>query len=95
MAEKVFDQFYLDPNSDKKPPFIAESSYLIGGEIRNWTGETFQVKSPIYYKGSDNRIIIGSYPMLTKEVVCEKKRNKKKTVDQMSHLRLLNQTLLL
>ena len=70
--ERIFDSLFLDENSEIKPPFYQNSTYLIDGELREWKGEFFNVKSPIIYKNQtsgSSRIIIGRYPMLTKEAV--------------------------
>jgi glyceraldehyde-3-phosphate dehydrogenase (NADP+) len=45
-------------------PHLDQRTYLVGGELRNWTGEVTKVFSPICYEDG-NRIELGSYPNQT------------------------------
>jgi len=62
----AFDHLYLKDTS-KKPPVVDGSRYLINGELREWKGEFVTVKSPLYYQGQKEPIVIGQYPKHTEK----------------------------
>jgi glyceraldehyde-3-phosphate dehydrogenase (NADP+) len=45
--------------------------YLVNGELRKWTGKMSPVYSPIRQRGSNAKLQIGSYPMLTEKEASE------------------------
>ena len=60
-AGQIPEQFQIQP--------LHQKEYLVGGEMRQWTGATQDVYSPIYVKNGDKfeSLLIGSYP-ITSEV---------------------------
>ncbi len=45
--------------------------YLVNGELREWTGKTAEVHTPILLRSGQPNAPIGCFPMLTKEVSLE------------------------
>jgi len=41
--------------------------YLIGGEIREWKGDSKEVTSPVWLQGGSKPIVIGTSALLSKE----------------------------
>lgn len=56
-AGQIPEQFQIQP--------LHQKEYLVGGEMRQWTGATQDVYSPIYVKNGDKfeSLLIGSYPI--------------------------------
>lgn len=56
-ASQIPEQFQIQP--------LHQKEYLVGGEMRQWTGATQDVYSPIYVKNGDKfeSVLIGSYPI--------------------------------
>jgi glyceraldehyde-3-phosphate dehydrogenase (NADP+) len=56
-ASQIPEQFRIQP--------LHQKEYLVGGEMRQWTGATQDVYSPIYVKNGDKfeSVLIGSYPI--------------------------------
>ncbi len=54
---QIPEQFQIQP--------LHQKEYLVGGEMRQWTGATQDVYSPIYVKNGDKLeiLLIGSYPI--------------------------------
>jgi acyl-CoA reductase-like NAD-dependent aldehyde dehydrogenase len=54
---QIPEQFQIQP--------LHQKEYLVGGEMRQWTGATQDVYSPIYVKNGDKleSLLIGSYPI--------------------------------
>lgn len=54
---QIPEQFQIHP--------LHQKEYLVGGEMRQWTGATQDVYSPIYVKNGDKleSLLIGSYPI--------------------------------
>ena len=59
---KKHTKTFFDENV--KIPRLDQKTYLVGGELREWTGEVTKVFSPICYEDG-SRIEIGSYPNQT------------------------------
>lgn len=61
----LFKEFTMDFfEKNVKIPHLDQKTYLVGGELREWTGEVTKVFSPICYEDG-SRIEIGSYPNQT------------------------------
>lgn len=65
--ERTLEKYFLSSQSHIKPPFCKGDRYLIGGEIKTWSGEVQDVRSPIWIQGQDKPTTIGSYAMLTEK----------------------------
>ena len=61
MEAKVFEDLYFDKEKEAglQPPHVQFNQWLVNGEIRNWTGETCDVHSPILIKGSGQPTVLG------------------------------------
>ncbi|KAI3651130.1 hypothetical protein MP228_004611 [Amoeboaphelidium protococcarum] len=71
LCTKIFDDFYAEPGS-RQAPKAGDNLYLINGEIRQWTGKSSQVYSPVLVKGPpEQKTLIGSYGMLTEKEAME------------------------
>mmetsp|Transcript_25491 Transcript_25491/g.42740 ORF Transcript_25491/g.42740 Transcript_25491/m.42740 type:complete len:539 (+) Transcript_25491:254-1870(+) len=67
----AFSQCYLrEVPKDVQQPFIQADTYLVGGELRKWEGETVDILSPIL-DAEGKKIKIGSYPMTGKKEALE------------------------
>lgn len=62
----IFTTFEEIPANFLPKPFpFKQTQYLINGELREWRGDYFQVKSPVFVKKGDNYdAFIGEYPTL-------------------------------
>jgi glyceraldehyde-3-phosphate dehydrogenase (NADP+) len=60
----TFDGLYY---SGRLPSIVQATEYLIDGELKLWTGKTTPVYSPIYVKGSTQKIQIGVAPDMTEK----------------------------
>jgi len=62
-----FNDLFLSHSATIKPPRVEIKQYLVGGQLKPWTGETSPVYSPVWLKSEDGkpaeRITLGSYPM--------------------------------
>lgn len=57
-ADQIPEAYQIEP--------VHQREYLVGGEMRQWTGKTQDVYSPVYVKGADGKFeskYIGSFPI--------------------------------
>ncbi|RFS16045.1 NADP-dependent glyceraldehyde-3-phosphate dehydrogenase [Emticicia sp. C21] len=57
-ADQIPEAYQIQP--------VHQKEYLVGGEMRQWTGKTQDVYSPVYVKGTDGKFeskYIGSFPI--------------------------------
>ena len=69
----TFGNLYVkasDIPAEHTKPFLDGSRWLIDGEIRQWTGDSSPVYSPILDENG-NKYEIGSYPSMTKKEALE------------------------
>ena len=70
-SKLLFESSYLDESDKVDIPRYDGKHYLINGELHEWSGKFSPVYSPIYYKGKNERIVLGQYPMLTEKEALE------------------------
>ncbi|KXS11760.1 aldehyde dehydrogenase [Gonapodya prolifera JEL478] len=66
-SEFELDGCFLDKAdaTQPKPPYRPLEKYLINGILREWNGPVSDVFSPIRYRGSSEKIKLGTYPLLS------------------------------
>jgi len=64
-----YDNLFIKKNSkeDKIRPLINMKNILLDGKLKEYKGNFINVYSPIYYQGTQERALIGSYPDMTPE----------------------------
>jgi len=64
-----YDNLFIKKNSkeDKNRPLINMKNVLLNGTLKSYNGKFINVYSPIYYQGTEERALIGSYPDMTPE----------------------------
>jgi glyceraldehyde-3-phosphate dehydrogenase (NADP+) len=64
-----YDNLFIKKNSeeDKNRPLINMKNVLLDGTLKTYKGKFINVYSPIYYQGTEERVLIGSYPNMTPE----------------------------
>jgi hypothetical protein len=56
---KEFDSLFLKADAKVHKPFFEGKHYLCNGEIREWTGASSKVRSPVLNQGSAEENILG------------------------------------
>jgi len=67
---REFDHLFLEAGV-KNPPYCEGNKYLVHGELRTWNGPTVDVHSPVWIRGSDKPLRIGTYGMLSEKEALE------------------------
>lgn len=62
--EQIFNKNFY---SGKLPSIVQATEYLIDGELKQWTGKTTPVYSPIYHQDTNQKIQIGVVPDMTEK----------------------------
>jgi len=64
-----YDNLFIKKNSkqDKTRPLINMKNVLLDGTLKPFKGNFINVYSPIYYQGTEERVLIGSYPDMNPE----------------------------
>jgi len=64
-----YDNLFIKKNSekDRNRPLINMKNVLLDGTLKAYKGKFVNVYSPIYYQGTEERVLIGSYPDMTPE----------------------------
>jgi len=74
MADKKFDSCFLESvakSSEAVPKTIDQKTWLVNGEIKKWAGKSEAVYSPVLLQKTDEKILLGYYPMLTEKEAME------------------------
>ncbi|MFW9929125.1 MAG: NADP-dependent glyceraldehyde-3-phosphate dehydrogenase [Candidatus Thorarchaeota archaeon] len=82
--KSYFESLYLEKEQIGKSikiPHYDGKHYLINGKLIEWKGRFSPVYSPVYEKGTDKRIVLGQYPMLTDKEAVEAVQAAEKAFD--------------
>jgi glyceraldehyde-3-phosphate dehydrogenase (NADP+) len=68
-----FENLFLKSIDDApvRPPYVEIKQYLVGGELKEWKGDSCKVYSPIILQGKNEKVQLGTYPMQGKDEALE------------------------